>query len=369
MARSLFVAGGGLAGLAAALEARKRGDEVTLAEAGAFGHDKVCGEFLSPEVDADFAELGCADWIEKLGAIAVRRVAIFGPERARIDLTMPGPPAHCVTRGALESYLSARAEERGVRLLSRSPVRTLAATRGQWNYRAGEVEGESDGVVCAFGKRSTLDRELKLPRAFEPERFVAAKVYFEAPRSLMEADVELFLLRDGYVGLNPVEGGRLALCALFEGEPTSSYPRLRERFAAHPALAARLDRLGTPVGPVRGLAKFGFGFQKLAEGDPSGSLALFAGDCARMIPSFTGDGMAVAVRSGRLAAKAFGQRDPARAYAKSYRREFETRFRVASVLHHAFLSPRIFRALAPIVGRSEKLVERIYDFTRGAAFG
>jgi menaquinone-9 beta-reductase len=207
---------------------------------------------------------------------------------------------------------------------------------------------------------------MALPRATAPEPFAAAKAYFTAPADALEADVELFLLPDGYVGLNPVEGGRIGLCALLTGEATASFERLRVRFAENPVLEARLDRLGLPSGPVRGLAKFGFGFQRLVARDPAaGAFALFAGDCARMMPSFTGDGMAVAIRSGRLAARALGERDPARAYERSYAREFARRFHVAALLHRAFLSPWLFGALAPALAKRPLLVDRLYAWTRG----
>jgi flavin-dependent dehydrogenase len=367
--RRVLVAGGGLAGLAAAIAASSEGACVTLAEAGLFGRDKVCGEFLSPEVVADLDALGCGDAPHELGAVPVRSVALFGAGDRRIDLSLPGAPGLCVTRRALEGRLAASARARGVALLERCPVRALVARRdGGWGYRAGEAEGEAEAIVGAFGKRSPLDAELHLPRARAPEPFSAAKAYFAASPAALEADVELFLVPGGYVGLNPVEGGRVGLCALFAGPPTRSFDALRDRFGRSPALAARLDRLGAPEGPVHGLAKFGFGYQGLAtRAGPGGSLALFAGDAARMMPSFTGDGMAVALRSGRLAAASLGDDDPARGYAARYEREFRRRFAVANALHGAFLSPWVFGVVAPLVRRWPAMAERLVSWTRGAA--
>jgi menaquinone-9 beta-reductase len=299
--------------------------------------------------------------------VPVRTVAVFGPRASRLDLELPGPTGFCVTRKALEGHLAERARAKGAALLERAPVRELAPARDGWRYIAGSEEGSAQHLLCAFGKRSTLDAAMALPRASAPETFAAAKAYFDAPRRLLEADVELFVLRRGYVGLNPVEGGRLALCALLGDGPTSDWERLRERFAENPALAGRLDRLGAPSGPVRGLARFGFGFQKLSARDRrTGQVALFAGDCARMMPSFTGDGMAVALRSGRLAARALDAGDPAETYAALYAREFAARFRAGQLLHGALLKPWIFGFAAPILGRSPRVVERLVAWTRGA---
>src|SRR5215469_15144804 len=45
----VFIIGGGPAGLAAAIGARRRGFDVTLADPGSPGHDKACGEGLTPD--------------------------------------------------------------------------------------------------------------------------------------------------------------------------------------------------------------------------------------------------------------------------------------------------------------------------------
>jgi flavin-dependent dehydrogenase len=368
------VIGGGLGGLAAALAAQRRGLSVTLAESHSYGRDKVCGEYLSAEAASDIDALGCGDWIDALGPLPMRRVVVIGASRGRaslgdprLELAVPGPPSFSITRRAIEGFLVERARASGVTVLERSAVRSLEAERGLWRYRAGEVEGSAEVAICAFGKRSTLDSQLGLPRARRPETYAAAKVYLPGDPGALDADVELYLIPGGYVGLNPVEGGRIGLCALLPGrDATHDWETLRARLSESPPLRRRLEGLGAPLGPVRGLARFGFGAQKLVEVDAAAAAcALFCGDAARMMPSFTGDGMAVAIRSGRLAAAAAAERDPGAAYTRAYEAEFHARLRFAGVLHEAFLRPSVFEALAPIVGRMPWLVQRLYALTRG----
>nr|AYM54528.1 FAD-dependent oxidoreductase [Racemicystis crocea] len=367
----VLVIGGGLAGLAAAISAAQRGARVTLCESHAYGRDKLCGEFLSGEVAADFEALGAGDWIDALGAVPMRRAALIaarpGAREARLDLAFPGPPGRSITRRALEAFLAERARAAGVELIERAPVRALDARAGAWRFSTSAREGEVDHVICAFGKRSTLDKAMDLPRAREkPETYAAAKAYFEADPGALESDVELYLIDGGYVGLNAVEGGRIGLCALLPGEATHDWSRLAARLSRSPALARRLAVLGRPAGPLRGLYRFGFGPQRLVAFDARRTaFALLAGDAARMMPPFTGDGMAVALRSGRLAAAALEARDPAAAYQRAYQREFRARLFSANALHRLLLYPAAFAALAPLVGKSPRLVEALYALTRG----
>lgn len=363
----LGVVGGGLAGLGAALEAAKIGREVIVWESGDVGRDKVCGEFLSPEAEEDLDAMGCGDVLTSLRPAALRTVALIGGSSgARIDLKLPGGAAFGVTRRALEGALAGRARAMGVDLRERAPVRAiLPVAGGEVEVHAGTRVDRASGLVLAFGKRSTLDAALDLPRAtMEPRSgFLALKAYF--PAAPLEADVELYLVPGGYIGINPVEDGRIGVCALLEArgaETRASWETLLARAERHPALARRLDRLGAP-GKARGLARFGFRAQAVSK-TIGGAPLLFAGDAARLIPSFTGDGMAVALRSGRLGALASLTSDPARAYARAFSSAFSARFATSRALHSVFLRPSVFEALAPLFARTPRLVDFLYRATR-----
>jgi flavin-dependent dehydrogenase len=361
-ARSVLVVGGGPAGLAAAIAAARLGDRAIVCEASSYPRDRVCGEFLSPEIVDDLERLGAGDFASALRPVALSRVLVTSPSGARLAFTIDGPPALGLTRRALEAWLAERARAEGAEVRERSPVRAVASDAGGVRFRTPTDEARADSAIGAFGKRSSLDAALELPRAARPGRFAAVKAYFDAPPSALEADVELHLVRGGYVGLNPVEGNRIGLCALFDGEPTSDLAKLLPRFSRNPTLVERLARLGAPCGATRGLARFGFQAQRVAHVGAGGAVTLLAGDAARLVPSFTGDGNAIAVRTGRLAAEARGD---ANAYARAFHAELSARFRWAALLHRAFLHPLVFSALAPWLARRPALAPRLYAFTRG----
>src|SRR5262245_29853670 len=111
--RQVLIVGGGLAGLAAAVAAARLGLDPIVCESAAFGRDKVCGEFLSPDGAADLEAIGCGDWIDALRPAPMRTALLTSARGARLALALPGPPGLSCTRRALESFLAERARAAG----------------------------------------------------------------------------------------------------------------------------------------------------------------------------------------------------------------------------------------------------------------
>jgi len=131
---------------------------------------------------------------------------------------------------------------------------------------------------------------------------MGAKAHFTglAPR----AAVEMYYFPGGYCGLAPIENGLYNACCLVHrtlvrnGAATdiSDFASWLRNVARHPALEARLrgatqvsETVSTaPLRPARRCA------------DHDGTL--FTGDAAGFLDPFTGDGISMALHSGRLAA-------------------------------------------------------------------
>jgi flavin-dependent dehydrogenase len=108
------------------------------------------------------------------------------------------------------------------------------------------------------------------------------------------------LFDGGYAGLQPVEGGRLNLCLLVDGARFRSlggWPALLAGLLREPGLAPLADARALLARPLA-ISRVPYGH--LARTSDDGLWRL--GDQAAVIPSFCGDGMAIALESGRLAA-------------------------------------------------------------------
>jgi flavin-dependent dehydrogenase len=135
--------------------------------------------------------------------------------------------------------------------------------------------------------------------------------------------VELFLYDGGYAGLQAIETDAANLCLVVTADRVRgrglAWPNALAYVRAQaPALAARLVG-ARPLWPrPASIARIPYGYL-CPEGGPEGLFRV--GDQAAVIPSLAGEGIALALRSGRLAADAVLAGDPAARHASTIRHE------------------------------------------------
>ena len=241
-----------------------------------------------------------------LGAVPLSSVRLADGRRA-VEAPLPFP-AHAVSRLTLDAALLELARRAG------AEVRTGVAVRAIRVEGAGAVVRTADGsafaaplVLLATGKHDLRDWRRAAPIA----RFADAigwKSHLRlspAATAALAGRTELYLLPGGgYAGLQPAGDGLANLCLLL---PTAAndaagrgFPGVLAHLAADAGpLARRLD--GAVTAWPRALAVAGTPYGHFA---PLGAAAVWRiGDQAAVTPSLTGDGMAIALRSGALAAE------------------------------------------------------------------
>lgn len=277
--------GGGLAGAAAAIAARRQGAAVTIVEKSRFPRHKVCGEFLSPRVLEIFESLGIASEFHAKSPAIMRRVILnFAGREKRFALPCP---AYGLSRYQLDDFLLSTARGLGASVVSERPPESFERT------------------ILATGRTQSAPKG---------NRLFGFKAHFSGPAN---DAVELYFFGEGYVGVNAVEGGFTNVCGLvpestmrqhgFDTDSlVDSVPALRERLTP---LRRHFDWLR--VGPVIFANRF-------SETPAPGEYR--AGDALSFVDPFTGSGMLGALLSGRAAgmAAADGQ-DPRRYQAEMQR--------------------------------------------------
>lgn len=336
MRRQPLIIGAGPAGCAAAITLARAGHQPDLIERTGGPTDKVCGDFLSADTIQRLHALGVDPMV--LGGAVIRRVRLIHGERVA-EAMLPFP-AIGLSRRVLDDALLRRAREAGALLQSGCRIRRLGAEDGLWTAAAdGGAVWMTETVFLATGKHDLRD----LPRGDPGGGAIGMKMYFslrpERWKELQGA-TELTLFPGGYAGLQPVEDGKSVLCIAVRRAEFLTYgggwaallaaiEATSRRFAA--MLAGAVPLLPRPLA----VAGIPYGYQSAA--DPAGGLFRL-GDQVAVIPSLTGDGMAIATHSGRAAAEAWLAGMDAAGYQRDLLRTLAPQMRLAGWLHHASMS-------------------------------
>ena len=330
----VIIVGGGLAGAAAATRLASAGREVTVLEREAGPHDKVCGEFLSPEASRYLTALGID--LPALGAVPLEAVRLS--YRATLSAVRLPFSAVSLSRRVLDEALLARAAAAGATI--QRGARVCALERAGAAYRARLVNGQHITAKAAFLATGKHDlRGWRRPEGLQND-LVAFKLYFrlaaDQARSL-DRHVELALFDGGYAGLSPVEGGRANLCLVVRRR---RFVALGQRWdhllAAIRAQSMHLDeRLGGAEAcsdrPLA-LSSIPYGYvRRHAEGP------FRLGDQAAVIPSFAGDGMSIALHSAELATRTYLAGRGAEARARQLARDVTGQVLLATGLSHGLV--------------------------------
>ncbi len=309
MQDEVLVLGGGVAGCAASIALARNGCAVRLIEREPTPRHKVCGEFLSGEALEDLIVLGID--VVALGAVPIDYVRLAAAKRAA-EAPLPFP-AKSLTRKTLDTALIAEAIEAGVRVEPGRSVQSLTrSAEGGWQARLDNGElCEAPTAFLATGKHDLRSHR----RPDDPQRWVAFKMYYRlAPAQAAElaGASELMLYPGGYGGIQPVEGGIANLCWVVQQRHLARADYRWDRFLlkmqeACPHLAMRLAGAEPLLEKPISVTRIPYGYLR-----PRTEPGLYCvGDQAAVIPSFTGDGISIALHTARCAVAAYLAGQPA----------------------------------------------------------
>ena len=344
MQDEVLIVGGGVAGCAASIALARKGKSVTLIEREPTPRHKICGEFLSGEALEDLHALGID--VASLGAVPIDYVRLAAARRAA-EAPLPFPAAS-LTRKTLDTALIAEAVAAGVRVECGQSVQSLSrTTTNVWQaVLADGTTREAPTVFLATGKHDLRGHARpkgpgtvgRLQDVFSLDSRTGRRA-----GGCLRVDALSRRLRRHPAGRRrhrkPLLRGATAYYAR-AGLSWQSYlakmqqdcPHLAMRLAgAEPLLAKPIAITHIPYGYIRRSTENGL---------------YCIGDQAAVIPSFTGDGISIALHTARCATAAYLAAEPAPLFQAKLRSALLAQMRLAEFAADG-LNNSLARALLP----------------------
>ena len=359
----IAIVGAGPAGSSAGYHLAVHGAPVTLIDRAPFPRDKVCGDWLPANAIAELERLGLDTGLGATFAPASTRIeagAISSPSGRATSSPLAGP-AYCIPRRRLDAAVRQRALDAGC----------VAKQRSIANLARGADEGlrAFDLVIDARGAHAGTANAVGL------------RTYWTVPRAaLHDGDATTVRMitdaryRRGYGWVFPVElhedtvrfnvgAGLLAVDSRLGHSVADFFARLCAHDPILRRLAARTVARERPVGYHVGLGTWRM--------PVAGGGVLRIGDAANLADPLTGDGIANALRSGRLVAEAIA--DSADAADAECRWQhvcaaaFAPELRAALVLRKLLQGTLAKNAAAATLQRSARMRRRMHAALFGEA--
>jgi flavin-dependent dehydrogenase len=344
----LIVVGAGPAGSACAITAARAGAKVLLLEKDRFPRQKVCGEFVSPESLGMLHGFLEDDRFHSCAQVVSSRIFLDNK-----TLALPiSPAAQSIPRFDLDPALFAAAQIAGVTAHEGVAVKDVQRDE-LFHVHTSESTYAARAVVNATGRWSKLTQFDVAGK----EKWIGLKAHFTEPSP--PQTVDLYFFHGGYCGVTPVGPNSINACAMVRSDAAHT---LEDVFTKEPRLFQRSRAWQTLFPPVTTSPLY------FREPETESDGMLLVGDAAGFIDPFAGDGISLALQSGKLAAECIVSflrgtcsfDEVHQQYHVVYRQRFAPAFRNAARLRSALAAPRWIRnaalAFAAMPGMGKMLI-------------
>lgn len=351
MKNDVAIIGGGIAGSIAALTLARAGQSVVLFEKTTEPHDKVCGEFYSYECSSYLEETGLS--LDSIGALSIENFELHCRE---LSLTRKLPKtARSVSRKILDETLLDACQKANVDVQRGVQIASLESLSAR-------------SIICATGKS---DFKAIGKREGRDSKWVGYKLHLTVSSSSAKAlrnYIELFVFPGGYGGLSLVSDDTANLAFVIRADLAKEIGvdwfkiatfLSRESLALNTLLknAEPLTTRPLTISPM----PYGY----LREEAPAKNI-FCVGDQLAVIPSLTGDGMAIAMMSGTEAAHSILESgfDSAELFHKRMKSTLKPQVRTAYALHKLFCSPTALELAMQLATLWPRTIDKAFDLTR-----
>lgn len=330
MIEECVIIGGGVAGLSAANHLADAGLSPLIIEANGYPAHRICGEFVSHECLPILRR-----WSIPLSSPLTH--CRFLRENHQIEFPFPIHPRSC-SRLTFDALLFERAKCNGVRALTNTKVISLHVPEKSSDPYALELSNgqriEARHLMIGTG-RIPNDQGIQYA---PPLKYVGFKAHFEGIP--LEHTIEMHLFDGGYLGISRITDQTTNIACLMKKDYFSendSPGRMISQLQNDVKMQIFKERMSNarmifPEWLSGELPEFGI------RTNPKWDRVFWIGDAAGSIPPICGDGLALAVLSGCMAADYLMKSD-AKHFQGDWLKRVKKRFFYARQLHRIMLNP------------------------------
>jgi flavin-dependent dehydrogenase len=302
---------------------------VALLDRAAFPRPKVCGNCVNPSTWAIWRRLGLAEGFAALPHHTAAGFAIHCEGRTVFehDFSAAGRGPRSVSRDVLDDWLRREAERAGAEFFPETTVTGLDADAGVVATSRGEFRGAL--VIGADGRNSLIARQAGLMPPPNRCHRVGWQASIPAPASL-DDHIHMHVFEEGYFGFSRFSKSEAVISMVLDARRSQDPDRMARRFL--PFFAPIEWRRLNPITRANAALTTG--------------RVWLAGDAARVVEPFTGEGIGFALATGLIAAETalagFAHDNLAHArarYARAHRALYRRRAWVNLIAHWILVDP------------------------------
>tara|TARA_R110001583_G_scaffold14664_6_gene61074 strand:+ start:54225 stop:55346 length:1122 start_codon:yes stop_codon:yes gene_type:complete len=364
----VLIIGGGLAGLTAAIHLALEGKDIAVFEMNEYPHHKVCGEYVSKEIEPYLNRLGVNP--NAVGATNISQFQISTHKGYLVEIELP-LGGFGISRYALDNMLYHRAKELGVIFYFEKVIRTVFKD-GAFIISTITHNYTSKIAFGAYGKRSILDKNMERKFSLKKNSWLAVKAHYQID-DFPEQLVGLHNFDGGYGGLSKTETGAVNFCYLAHYETFKKYKDItafnNQVVAKNPFLHTFLSNAKPLFSQPMTIAQISFDKK-----DAVVDHMLMCGDTAGLIHPLCGNGMAMAIHSAKIASELvlrflndsnYERHQLEVEYKKRWSKTFSNRLWFGRKLQRILLNKSMVTMGIHTIGKSKTLLKYIISKTHG----
>lgn len=364
----ILIAGGGLAGLTAAIHLAKNGFQVVVIDKDSYPRHKVCGEYISNEVIPYLKWLGVDP--AELNPTKISKINFSTSSGQTVDGILP-LGGFGVSRYTFDYYLYQKAIQLGCNFIENT-ITDISFTEDNFTITLSDHSKLSASVVLgAFGKRSNIDLKLKRPFISKKSPWLAVKGHFLG--DFPEEVVGLHNFEGGYCGVSKVEDSKINICYLADFETFKKYKNIEDYeknvLCKNPILQSVFDNVVPIFEKPMTISQISFDQKNCVEDH-----ILLIGDTAGLIHPLCGNGMAMAIHSAKVAAELVSRyfNDPQfsrlsleNLYEMQWKQNFKYRLQTGRMLSKLLQNKKLSEVMMKVVAIFPSILPTIIKKTHG----